>query len=164
MPASPLQSGIPGIGIHRSGTPVPDTREVVSVTVASRVNRVSEAQIVLRDGDLANAGFPISDADIFVPVSLNMMTLQHESFMNTYISQKDASFPSYELDGPFSLLAQRIQVRQYDNILTCLGRSYFYEHPSALMRATRGFVFLTSMNLQEFYGHTRELRRKTENR
>ncbi len=108
--------------------------------------------------------FHPSDADIFVPVSLNMMTLQHESFMNTYISQKDASFPSYEMDGPFSLLAQRIQVRQYDNILTCLGRSYFYEHPSALMRATRGFVFLTSMDLQEFYGHTRELRRKTENR
>jgi glucosamine-6-phosphate deaminase len=108
--------------------------------------------------------FHPSEANIFVPVSLNMLTLQHESFMNTYISQKDASFPSYEYDGPFSLLAQKIQVEQYDMLSTCLGRDYFYEHESALIRATRGFVFLRSMDYPEFHGHSRELRRKTENR
>ena len=83
--------------------------------------------------------------------------------MNTYISQKDASFPSYEFNGPFSLLAQEIQVDQYEMLSTCLGRKYFYEHESALIRATRGFVFLLSMDQNSFIRHSRTLRKRTEN-
>jgi glucosamine-6-phosphate deaminase len=108
--------------------------------------------------------FQPDEANVFVPVSLNMLTLQHESFMNTYITQKDASFPSYEFDGPFSLLAQKIQVEQYEMLKTCLGRDYFYDHPSALIRATRGFVFVRSMGLDEFFRHSRELRKRAENK
>ncbi|TVR87295.1 MAG: glucosamine-6-phosphate deaminase [Spirochaetaceae bacterium] len=106
--------------------------------------------------------FHPSAANVFVPVSLNMMTLQHHSFMTTYLSQKDASFPSYEHDGPFSELAQKIQVEQYDQLSCCLGREYFYEHPSALIRATRGFVYLKEMSADEFASHSRELRKKAE--
>lgn len=108
--------------------------------------------------------FQPHEANIFVPVSLNMLTLQNESFMNTYITQKDASFPSYEFDGPFPLLAQKIQVEQYEMLKTCLGRDYFFDHPSALIRATRGFVFLKSMKLEEFFEHSRELKKKAENK
>ncbi len=108
--------------------------------------------------------FQPHEANIFVPVSLNMLTLQNESFMNTYITQKDASFPSYEFDGPFPLLAQKIQVEQYEMLKTCLGRDYFFDHPSALIRATRGFVFLKSMMLEEFFEHSRELKKKAENK
>jgi glucosamine-6-phosphate deaminase len=108
--------------------------------------------------------FHPSEANIFVPVSLNMLTLQHSSFMNTYISQKDASFPSYEYDGPFSLLAQKIQTEQYEMLKTCLGREFFYDHSSALIRATRGFVFLKSMDEDAFLERSFELRRKAENR
>jgi glucosamine-6-phosphate deaminase len=104
------------------------------------------------------------EANVFVPVSLNMMTLQYEAFMNTYISQSSASFPSHELDGPFPLLAQKIQVQQYEMLKTCLGKEYFYNHDSALIRATRGFVFLKKMTMDEFITHSRELKRKTENR
>ncbi|WP_455381343.1 hypothetical protein [Salinispira pacifica] len=106
--------------------------------------------------------FHPAEANIFVPVSLNMLTLQHSSFVNTYLSQRDASFPSYELDGPFSLLAQKIQVEQYEALQTCLGREYFYEHPSALIRATRGFVFIKSMSLSRFYDESLTLKRLTE--
>jgi glucosamine-6-phosphate deaminase len=108
--------------------------------------------------------FHPSEANIFVPVSLNMLTLQHSSFMNTYISQKNASFPSYEYDGPFSLLAQKIQTEQYEMLKTCLGREFFYDHQSALIRATRGFVFLKSMDEDSFLERSFELRRKAENR
>ena len=107
--------------------------------------------------------FHPAEADLFIPVSLNMLTLQHHAFMSTYLTQKDASFPSYEHDGPFPELAQKIQVDQYNKLVTCLGRDYFYEHPSPLMRATRGFVFLRDMTLDEFYAQSRELRRATEN-
>jgi len=86
------------------------------------------------------------------------------SFLNSFISQKDASFPSYEHDGPFSELAQKIQVNQYEKIKICLGREWFYEHPSPLIRATRGLVFLKEMDLQEFYDSSRELMRAVENR
>ena len=107
--------------------------------------------------------FHPSEANIYVPVSLNMFALQDNSFKNAFLTQKDASFPSYEHDGPFSELAQKIQVEQYNMLKTCLGRSFFYEHPSALIRATRGMVFIKEMSLEDFYTHSREIKRKTEN-
>jgi glucosamine-6-phosphate deaminase len=106
--------------------------------------------------------FDPSEADLFVPVSLNMLALQHSAFMNSFVSQKDASFPSWEHDGPFSELAQKIQVDQYQTLKKCLGREFFDEHPSPFIRATRGFVFLKRMNLEELYQHSRELQRSTE--
>lgn len=106
--------------------------------------------------------FHPAEADLIVPVSLNMFALQQSAFLHTFISQKDASFPSYEHDGPFSELAQKIQVDQYRMITTCLGSEYLHEHPSALIRATRGFVFLKKMTLAELRGHSRELKRTTE--
>jgi len=106
--------------------------------------------------------FHPSETNLYVPVSLNMFAVLQNAFVNAFVSQKDASFPSYECDGPFSILAQQIQVQQYQMLKTCLGRQFFNEHPSPLMRATRGFVFLHKMTLQEFYSHARELRKMTE--
>lgn len=108
--------------------------------------------------------FHPSEANIFVPVSLNMFSIMQSAFMNSFISQKSASFPSYEHDGPFSELAQKIQVEQYQKIKICLGREWFYENPSALIRATRGLVFLKEMSLSEFYQTSRELRQLLEDR
>jgi len=108
--------------------------------------------------------FHPSEANIFVPVSLNMFSIMQSAFMNSFISQKDASFPSYEHDGPFSELAQKIQVDQYQKIKICLGREWFYENPSALIRATRGLVFLKEMSLSEFHQSSRELRKALEDK
>jgi glucosamine-6-phosphate deaminase len=107
--------------------------------------------------------FHPAEVNMFIPVSLNMFALQDSAFHNSFISQKDASFPSHEHDGPFSELAQKIQVEQYQMMKNCLGRAYFYEHEDALIRATRGFVFLKEMDLEEFYLHSRSLRKCTEN-
>ena len=106
--------------------------------------------------------FHPSEADVCVPVSLNMFSLQKSSFMNTYVSQRNASFPSYEYDGPFPDLAQQIQVDQYTAMLTCLGKEFFYDHPSALIRATRGLVFVRRMDADEFFRLSEELRVLTE--
>ncbi|HNS21107.1 MAG TPA: hypothetical protein PKH24_11445, partial [Sedimentisphaerales bacterium] len=105
-----------------------------------------------------------SEADLFVPVSLAMFSVMHSAFMDSFITQKDASFPSYEYDGPFSQLAQRIQVEQYQKIKTCLGREWFYNHPKAVIRATRGLVFLREMSPAEFLSSCRELRKSVEDR
>ncbi len=106
--------------------------------------------------------FHPAEANIYVPVSLNMFSIMDSAFYNAFASQRDASFPSWEHDGPFSELAQRIQVRQYQVLKTCLGRTWFHENPSSLIRATRGLAFLKEMSLPELYEHSRHLRQATE--
>ncbi len=108
--------------------------------------------------------FDPSEANVFVPISLAMFATTHDAFMNAFITQKDASFPSYEYDGPFSLLAQRVQVEQYRRIKTCLGREWFHNHSSAMIRAARGMVFLREMSPGEFFQSCRELRQSVEAR
>ncbi len=106
--------------------------------------------------------FHPSEADVCVPVCLNMFSIMERAFMDTFNSQREAPFPSYEHDGPFCELAQRIQVEQYQKLKTCLGREWFHNHPSALIRSTRGLVFLEDMELKEFYRRSREIREFTE--
>ena len=105
-----------------------------------------------------------SEANLFIPVSLNMLAVMETSFLTAFASQRQASFPSYEHDGPFCELARKIQVEQYTTIRTCLGADWFYEHKSPLIRATRGLVFLKELRLDEFYNFCRELRQSAENK
>jgi glucosamine-6-phosphate deaminase len=107
--------------------------------------------------------FDPSEANLFVPTTMAMFSTMHDAFMNSFITQKDASFPSYEYDGPFSRLAQDIQVDQYRMVKTCLGREWFHNHPSALIRGTRGLVFLKEMSPEVFFNSCRELRKSVEN-
>jgi len=106
--------------------------------------------------------FRPAEADLMVVVSLNSLSLLHTAFMNCFNSQSAASFPSYEHDGPFSELAQKIQVEQYDMIKICLGNDFFLKSSHPRLRAARGMIFLKEMKLPEFYAKVRELRRLTE--
>jgi glucosamine-6-phosphate deaminase len=105
-----------------------------------------------------------AEADLMVPVSLNSLSLLHTAFMNCFGSQSAASFPSYEHDGPFSELAQKIQVEQYGMVKTCLGNDYFLKSGHPRLRAARGMIFLKEMELGEFYERVRELKKLTEAR
>jgi glucosamine-6-phosphate deaminase len=107
--------------------------------------------------------FHPAEANIYVPVSLNSMAILDDIFMRSYGSQKNASFPSYEYDGPFSRLAQKIQVDQYQTIRTCLGKDFFISHDIPRVRAAHGMAFLKELNLQEFYKQSTELKKLTEN-
>lgn len=146
----------------------PDTHYKVlqAITEALKRHESTTGRSDIRVWGYRNVWFRFhpSEANIYVPVSLNMFTVMHEAFMNAFASQKDASFPSPEHDGPFSQLAQKIQVEQYRKIKICLGREWFYEHSSPLIRATRGLVFLKELSLQEFYQRSRELKQAAENR
>ncbi len=103
-----------------------------------------------------------SEADIFIPVSMNSFAILHNAFTNCFGSQKTASFPSYEYDGPFSGLAQKIMVEQYKVIQTCLGKDFFYYNSIPRLRATRGMVYIKEFTLEEFYSWSRELRKLIE--
>ncbi|TAK67239.1 MAG: glucosamine-6-phosphate deaminase [Bacteroidetes bacterium] len=106
--------------------------------------------------------FKPAEANLFVPVSLNSLSMLHTAFMNCFGSQRAASFPSYEHDGPFSELAQKIQVEQYEMLKTCLGNDFFLRNSHPRLRAARGFIFLKEMELEEFFGKVRELKKRTE--
>jgi len=106
--------------------------------------------------------FHPAEADLILPVSLNMFAAMESAFLNAFVSQKDASFPSYEFNGPFSGLAKQIQVDQYQGLKTCLGRRYFNDHPRPLLRATRGVVYVKKMTLKDFYTQARTLKESLE--
>jgi len=106
--------------------------------------------------------FQPSEANIFTPVSLNSMAVLNSSFKNCYISQVDASFPSYELDGPFSDLSQQIWVEQFKRVQLILGKDFFYEHERPKIRTTHGMVFHKEMKVDEFLVHARELEKSME--
>lgn len=106
--------------------------------------------------------FSPAEANIYVPVSLNSLTMLHTAFMNCFGSQRAASFPSPEHDGPFSELAQKIQVEQYGMLKTCLGREFFARHNHPRLRAAHGMIFLKEMSLDEFFGKVQQLQELTE--
>jgi len=95
---------------------------------------------------------------------LNSMAILENTFMYCYGSQKDASFPSWEYDGPFCRLAQKIQVDQYQKIRTCIGKNFFMNHPVPRARAAHGMLFLKELSVEEFYKHSIELKKLVENR
>jgi len=107
--------------------------------------------------------FHPAEANIYIPVSVNSFTITDNTFMYSFASQKDASFPSWEFDGPFSRLAQRIQVDQYQTIRKCLGDNYFLNNENKRVRSAKGMIYLKEMNLDEFFNLSRELRKLTEN-
>lgn len=108
--------------------------------------------------------FHPAEANIYVPVSLNSMAILENTFMNSYGSQKDASFPSWEYDGPFSRLTQKIQVDQYQKICTCIGKDYFNSNKTPRARAAHGMLFLKELSVEEFYQHSMELKKQVENK
>ncbi|NOR74107.1 MAG: glucosamine-6-phosphate isomerase [Draconibacterium sp.] len=90
------------------------------------------------------------DVEVIVPVSLNALATLNKSFSECYVTQVNASFPSYQLDGKFSELTQSIWFDQHKQIQFLLGKNYFYQNQSTLLRATHGMVFHRDLNVNEF--------------
>jgi glucosamine-6-phosphate deaminase len=94
--------------------------------------------------------FAITDVNMIVPVSLNSFAVLHNMFNNCFISQKSASFPSHELDGTFSEVAQKVWVEQHEQMVKLLGKEYFYNSPNPMLRRSYGAIYLKDMSYDEF--------------
>jgi len=103
-----------------------------------------------------------SEANVFVPVSLNSMAVLNQSFRDCYVSQVNASFPSPAYDGPFSDLSQQVWVEQFKQVQLILGKDFFYENESPKIRGTHGMVYYKEMRIDEFLKHARELEKSVE--
>lgn len=106
--------------------------------------------------------FHPAEANVYVPVSMNSLATIKSTFHTCFGSQRSASFPSPEYDGPFCDLAVRIMVDQYSLVKNCLGRDFFYRHPQPRLRATRGMNFLREMSCAQFCREARLLREALE--
>ena len=144
----------------------PDTHYKVLQSIAEAVRMWKETTDLskLRIWGYRNVWyrFDMDEADLIVPVTLNSMAIMHSTFMNCYLSQKEASFPSYEYDGPFSKLSQRIWVEQHRDLQLVLGRDYWYRNPNPHLRAVHGAVYLKEMNVESFLTLSRRLEESTE--
>lgn len=106
--------------------------------------------------------FHVANSSHIFPVSLNAMNTMDESFTNSYLSQVEASFPSYRYNGKFSHLSIQTWVEQLHDIQLILGKPYFYDNKSPRLRATHGLLFFKEMNVEEFLTSARELEKSTE--
>ncbi|KPK83523.1 MAG: glucosamine-6-phosphate isomerase [Bacteroides sp. SM23_62_1] len=106
--------------------------------------------------------FHPADADVFVPVSLTSLGALDNAFRNCYVSQVDASFPSYEYDGTFSGLAQKIWVEQLKDIQLLMEKSYFYQNSHPRIRAAHGMLYFKELTVDQFLEQARELEKSME--
>ncbi|MCK9271728.1 MAG: hypothetical protein WC271_15460 [Bacteroidales bacterium] len=106
--------------------------------------------------------FHPAEANVFSLVSLNSMAVLEHSFKNCYISQVNASFPSYEHNGPFNEVSQKIWTEQFKRVQMMLGKGYFYENSNPKVRATHGTIFYKEMTFDEFDGYARKLEKSLE--
>lgn len=132
----------------------PDTHYKVLQAIAKAVEAWNKEEDLskLRIVGYRNVWFKFNpwDAEVIVPVSLNALATLNKSFEECYVTQVNASFPSYQLDGKFSELTQRIWFEQHKQIQFLLGKNYFYQNESPLLRATHGMVFHRELNVDEF--------------
>lgn len=69
MPRSPIvnNSDLVTYTLKANGSPIKDTYQVLSIVVENAVNEIPFCKIEIADGSPAEADFPISDSDTFVP-------------------------------------------------------------------------------------------------
>ncbi|RLD97562.1 MAG: glucosamine-6-phosphate isomerase, partial [Bacteroidetes bacterium] len=144
----------------------PDTHYKVLQVIAEALRLWSEEEDLseLRVWGYRNVWYRFhpAEANVIVPVSLNAMGVMDSAFTNSYLSQVDASFPSYQLDGKFSDLTKRIWVEQLKQIQLLVGKNTFYESTNPRTRSTHGLLYFKEMKLDEFLTNARELEKSME--
>jgi len=144
----------------------PDTHYKVLQAIAGAVKEWKEEEDLskLRIIGYRNVWFKYhpADADTIVPVSLNALDVLENSFTESYMSQVNASFPSYEYDGKFNELTQKVWVDQLKQIQMLLGKNFFYENNHPMVRATHGLVYMKEMTADEFVAMAQDLEKAVE--
>jgi glucosamine-6-phosphate deaminase len=144
----------------------PDTHYKVLKAIAAAVKEWKKEEDLskLRVIGYRNVWFRYhpSDTEVIAPVSLNALSILDSSFTECYLSQVNASFPSYQLDGKFSHLTQRVWVEQLKQIQLLLGKNFFYQHEKPLVRATHGLIYFRELSVDQFLQQADELEKSME--
>lgn len=144
----------------------PDTHYKVLQAIARAVEEWNKEEDLskLRIIGYRNVWFRYNpwDVEVIVPVSLNSLATMDKSFSECYVTQVNASFPSYQHDGKFSELTQRIWYDQHKQIQLLLGKNFFFQNKSPLLRATHGFVYIRELNVDQFLEEAFSLEKSME--
>jgi glucosamine-6-phosphate deaminase len=145
----------------------PDTHYKVLMAISKAVEDWSKEEDLsnLRIVGYRNVWFKYNpwDVEVIVPVSLNSLATLGKSFSDCYITQVNASFPSYQLDGKFSDLTQRVWFDQHKQIQLLLGKNFFYQNESPLLRATHGVIYHRELTVEQFLEEAQKLGKAMEN-
>jgi glucosamine-6-phosphate deaminase len=132
----------------------PDTHYKTLIALADAIDKYAaeHQKMDLRIWGYRNvwSRYQIHEVNKIVPVSLNSFAVLHNMFNSCFLSQKSASFPSYELDGAFSNLAQKIWVDQHHSLVDLMGQEFFYESTNPMLRRSYGAIYLKDMSYKEF--------------
>lgn len=144
----------------------PDTHYKVLQAIARAVEEWDKEEDLsnLRVVGYRNVWFKYNpwDVEVIVPVSLNSLATLNKSFAECYVTQVNASFPSYQHDGMFSELTQQNWFEQHKQIQFLLGKNFFYENSSPLLRATHGMVYLRELDVRDFLEEASKLGKSME--
>lgn len=102
--------------------------------------------------------FGIPQTTLMIPVGDLEMEEMKDAFMTCFSTQRDASFPAPDYDGPFSDWSEVAQREQRKNLGILLGEDWFKTHSSKRMRESTAFIFLKEMTVDEFAKSARSLK------
>jgi glucosamine-6-phosphate deaminase len=132
----------------------PDTHYKTLIALSDAIDKYAESrpEMNLRVWGYRNvwSRYRIDEVNTIIPTSLNSFAVLHNMFNSCFLSQKSASFPSFELDGTFSELAQKIWVEQHNHLVDLMGQQYFYDSPNPMLRRSYGAIYLKDMSYREF--------------
>ena len=141
----------------------PDThfKTLIALSAALEQYHASHPEIDLHVWGYRNvwSRWQMQEMNTMIPVSLNSFAVIRNMFDTCYLSQRGAEFPSYEHDGPFSELAQKVWVEQFDDVCNLLGEGYFYQGNDPMLKRAYGMIYLKDMSYDEFVEYMKPVKR-----
>lgn len=141
----------------------PDThfKTLIALSAALEQYHAAHPEIDLHVWGYRNvwSRWQMSEVNTMIPVSLNSFAVIRNMFDTCYLSQRGAEFPSYEHDGPFSELAQKVWVEQFDDVCNLLGEGYFYHGNDPMLKRAYGMIYLKDMKYDDFAEYMKPVKR-----
>lgn len=132
----------------------PDThfKTLIALSAALEQYHAAHTEVDLHIWGYRNvwSRWQMNEVNTMIPVSLNSFAVIKNMFDTCYLSQRGAEFPSYEHDGPFSELAQKVWVEQFDDVCNLMGEGYFYHGNDPMLKRAYGMIYLKNMTYAEF--------------
>ena len=102
--------------------------------------------------------FGIPQTTLMLPTGDLEMDEMKDAFMTCFSTQRDASFPAPDYDGPFSDWSEVAQREQRKMLGVLLGENWFKTHKNQNIRDSTAFIFLKEMTVEEFTKSARSLK------
>ncbi len=144
----------------------PDTHYKVLQVVAQamRMHAAVEKELTVWGYRNVWFRFHVAESTVMVPVNDQGLAEMNDAFMTCFSTQKAASFPAPDYDGPFSHWSEVSQREQRQQLGVVLGEDYFATHPNEKVRTSTGYVFLKEMCQETFANSAAQLRGRIESK